>query len=204
MNRYFQILLRYCFPALAVEQPDNDIITEQHLLDDNDDLQAQLRKANTFVEQNPNNGRAYAIRSMILRNLNRIKDQLDDLESAIPLLVDNETDFPMLLECLHSRGLGYQSIGNDEQAIDDFTWIMKLDDSHLEVLQSRAFSLCRLAKFEFALNDIDRAIAATPNDAEAIQLRNLIQECNATNSVPEWAFQNVVEQLKMDRSGDHT
>jgi tetratricopeptide (TPR) repeat protein len=155
---------------------DHQLIQEKDLLDPADGLDTQLEKATAYVIQNPKNGRAYAIRSMVYAKLGRDQERIDDLNKAIPLLSNDRRHEAMLCEAYYARGLTFQSMSKHELAIADFNEVLELDKMHTSALQARAFSHLQLSRYEQAMSDANRAVELTSDDPHAYELRSRIRQ----------------------------
>src|SRR5882672_9777949 len=77
---------------------------------------------------------------------------------------------------LYGRGLIYQGDKQHEQAIADFTAASGLTPQRAEPLLARANSYLALDKVKEAASDLDEAVQADPNSAQAWSARGIIYE----------------------------
>ncbi|MGN6546232.1 MAG: tetratricopeptide repeat protein [Aureliella sp.] len=149
---------------------------EQHVASLENNPEPQLAAADALVKKFPNNGRVYAMRSMIHSRLGHTEQQMRDLDAAIRFLSGDPKQKPLLVESIYARGLAHQAASDDAAAVDDFDKVLELSPSYSTVYEARAFSYLRLKRLDEALADIDKAIEAAPENANAYELRSRIRE----------------------------
>lgn len=162
-----------------------ELFQENVLLDENDGLHLQLEQATRYVNQDPENRRAYAIRSMILAQLERDDDRFRDLTTAIVPLSTNPIREPMLCEAYYARGLTFQAMEEDKLAVADFNNVLKMENAHAGALQARAYSYLRMSELDLAINDSNQAVKLTPDDPEAYELRSRIRRASGDHEGAE-------------------
>ena len=93
----------------------------------------------------------YAVRGLILHQMNQHRRSIDDLTHAIDLgLQDAELFF--------SRAISYDSTGDPLQALEDCTNALEIEPSHVGSLNSRGLVRSKLGKWNEALDDFNAAI----------------------------------------------
>lgn len=103
----------------------------------------------------------YYGRSVALARQNQTAQAADDLDRA----------FQLHPESSHNRGLMLESIGRDEEALQDLTKSISETASNDRCLFDRARVLTRLNRYEEAIVDLTAAIKSNPHDAEYRHLR---------------------------------
>ncbi len=80
------------------------------------------------------------------------------------------------MPALYGRGLVYQADKRHEQAIADFTAANGLTPQRVEPLLARATSFLAIDKPKEAASDLDEAVQADPNSAQAWSVRGAAYE----------------------------
>jgi Flp pilus assembly protein TadD len=131
-------------------------------------------------------GLAYNNRAVILKDLGRTNDALEDLNNAIALSPGYVTAYSnrgdiynkmgMYDEAMkdlnhavalksndplvrYNRGSTLLNMGHSEQALDDFSVALKLNPQNADAYNNRGIALISLERYQEALNDLNHAIA---------------------------------------------
>lgn len=66
-------------------------------------------------------------------------------------------------DAYYSRGLAYDLIGKNSQAIADYSQAIRLNPRYADAFSSRAEDYRRASRFDLALDDYNKAVEITPN-----------------------------------------
>lgn len=168
------LALSGCSGAVFRQAPST--AEEQHVASLENDPEQQLEAAGALVAKYPNNGRPYAVRSVIHGRLGHAAEQMSDLDAAVRLLSQDPKQKPLLIESIYARGLAHQAAHDDAAAVADFDKVLELAANYSSVYEARAFSYLNLKRLDDALADIDKVIQAAPQNANAYELRSHIRE----------------------------
>jgi tetratricopeptide (TPR) repeat protein len=94
---------------------------------------------------------------------------LEDFDRAVQAKGD-------LRRAYHYRGVAHRQLGNDEQALSDFSHSLELDPFQFDVLMSRGQTLFRMGDHEDALKDCDAALSIEPDSTEAQRFHKVITQ----------------------------
>lgn len=110
--------------------------------------------------QNVSDARDHAARGQALAKSAKTEEALAEFDTALAL-------DPYSTQALMGRGLIYQGQYRHQQAIEDFTAANGLAPQRVEPLLARATSYLALDKAREATADLDEAVQADPNSAQA-------------------------------------
>jgi tetratricopeptide (TPR) repeat protein len=130
------------------------------------------KKADNFV--NENNIEYITTDNDIVGEFDRKKYPI--LQDAILLKLDGKTEkaiekfnvaekeYGGLIAIYLNRGVAYDQIGRNTDAISDFSKCLKIDENYLPALLNRGIAYVHLDKIDLGLTDINKAIDLNPNE----------------------------------------
>ena len=110
-----------------------------------EDFDATLADAEQAVQKGPEVAAAYQLRGIALRRAGKLSEALADFNKAVTLTPEMANYF--------ERGATYQELGRHQLAVDDFTEVIKFDQSNAQAYHARSKSYRALG--EMVLADAD-------------------------------------------------
>lgn len=95
----------------------------------------------------------------------------DDLQAAEDAYKTAVETFPSSPLVFNNRGMFYQNLGRNEQAILDFSHAISLDQNYVQAYLNRGFTFIQTADYEAAIGDFNSALDRQPENASAFSLR---------------------------------
>ncbi len=193
---------------------------------------AALVSADRAILLDPDHSNGYELKGRALRRLGRLDDALDALTIAIALDPGDDWTMRTIGWVHHDKGdyaraeqdfrravrddpndpwnhyaLGYvlDDLRRREEAVEAFTAAIDLDDGEENFFYYRAYSYRRLAKYDLALSDLERAEELDPTDHWISYQRGWIlmdKEDDATVQDAGIAFQKAID-LAPDQAGSY-
>ncbi len=80
---------------------------------------------------------------------------------------------PKSADAHYNRGIAYDGLGKNQQAIKDYNQTLLLDPKHTEVYYKRGIAYRKLDKYQEAIENYSLAIRLDPNNAEAYNNQGL-------------------------------
>jgi tetratricopeptide (TPR) repeat protein len=94
-----------------------------------------------------------------------------DIDSAEQSLDAAVASFPSSPVVFNNRGMFHQSQGHTEQAIQDFTQAISLQEGYVQAYLNRGFTLVQSGDAQAAVGDFSMVLDREPNNASALSLR---------------------------------
>ncbi|MBL8910555.1 MAG: metallopeptidase family protein [Archangium sp.] len=114
----------------------------------------------------------------------RIADGLELLERAEPVAKRDE-ELSIELESL--RGVAFNKLGDNEDALDSFARVLQLDPTHPEARIEQAVAFFELARFDDAKKAFERIVRDDPQEAWAHHHLGLLAERRGEDPEPYFA-----------------
>lgn len=126
-------------------------------------LDVALRMADKLIETNLNISYAYFRRGVIMLDLRRPEEALEDLNNALWLAHDSVKHYIYL-----SRGVAKRKLGDHKGSNDDFMLCYMHDSLNVETLNNLAIAADEIGEGEKTLYYLEKVIAINPKDAFAL------------------------------------
>jgi tetratricopeptide (TPR) repeat protein len=126
------------------------------------DAVSALKDADSAVRLAPTYTFVYRSRALVLGDLDRFSDGIDELTKAIQI---NSHDAGLFMD----RGQMYAKHGNLPAAVNDFTNAIAIDPNLVNALKERGVAYMSLGDTEAALRDLNSYLLAAPSDATDLQ-----------------------------------
>ena len=82
---------------------------------------------------------------------------------------------PRSAEAYFNRGLAFEAIGSDRNALEDFSAVIRLNRKDATALERRATVHFRMGAYDRAAGDYDAALVIDPRNAEALYGRGVVR-----------------------------
>ena len=158
--------------------PDMDSIIEN--------MEKEVSNLTELIDSNPNDANAYSRRGLLLGQLVRPKEAIDDFTKAISINPEDSTLF-------YNRGMAYVHVKQLSLAIDDFTQSADIDPGNVDAISNAAMAHYESCHYDVAIRESDRAIKIDPERSLPYAVRAL---ANAALGEEELAKDNLAKAVK--------
>ena len=97
------------------------------------DINSDVEKYTTLIQNNPNNDSAYNNRGVVYNNLKQYEQAVQDFNKAIQLN-------PNLAEAFYNRGSTYYNLGKYEQALQDYDKAISINPNDASFYNNRGLT----------------------------------------------------------------
>lgn len=124
-------------------------------------LSHALSSYESAVRRLPDYSKPYSNRGMIMLQLGRSKESVDDFSRAI------ERDVIPSAVTFNNRGYALMLMREDDQALEDYNRAIEIDPNYVPAYLNRATLYKNRRDLSSAMNDLKRALAVDPQNASA-------------------------------------
>lgn len=147
-------------------------------------IAASLATQNAIL--NSQNANYFYNRANARREMGKIKESIEDVDSAIALA-------PFVAAYYHAKGLAYEELNDFTSACFFFTQAIERDPSFIPALYHKALCLRSLHAFTAAQECVDKAILLDPSDRRLFEARGIILGDMGNYALAYEAFTRAVE-----------
>ena len=138
--------------------PDMDSIIQN--------MEKEVSTLTEVIDSNPNNADAYSKRGLLLGQLVRPKEAIDDFTKAISINPEDSTLF-------YNRGMAYVHVKLLSLAIEDFNQSAKIDPENVDAISNAAMAHYESRHYDVAVREAERALAIDSKRSLAYAVRAL-------------------------------
>lgn len=145
------------------------------ILQSRNEFKNALQLLNIAVRLNPENGRTYYNRAIILDQMNLKEEAIKDYESA---LQKNPKD---LLSTIRNRSVLYLETGKYDKALKDLDELIRIEKINYRHYYNRAFSKVMLKDYDGAIADYQIVLKFIPDDNQTLEQLRLLTDIKKKN-----------------------
>ena len=116
-----------------------------------ENMEKEVSNLTELIDSNPTDANAYSRRGLLLGQLVRPKEAIDDFTKAISINSEDSTLF-------YNRGMAYVHVKQLSLAIDDFTQSANIDPENVDAISNAAMAHYESRHYDVAIREADRAI----------------------------------------------
>lgn len=151
--------------AAIEKEPENGTLYQVLcvLLSSTNEIDEAMAKANKAVELAPNDASSFFVRAYIFSLKGEPQQSYDDANKAIELNPDSFESYIM-------RGVALEELGRGDEALKDFTTLLRKDYNFAQAFENRAETLRKKNDLAGAYRDAKEAVRLNPKSYSALKV----------------------------------